>query len=189
MIIGIDLDNICCTTTISVLDYINSRLPVSLTLDDITSYSIEAALPEQYKWIVESAFNDSKMWKGVKLLPDCAKYIEKLYDDGHEIWFATSSLPQNLYKKINHLTRNMQFFPEDYIREHTINIRRKQLLRFDVLIDDCLANLVDDRTYYSIVLDYPWNRTDDTAPMFTRAKDWAEIYEKIQFIDALRKEE
>lgn len=186
MIIGIDLDNVCVSTTQAVCEYINERLPINLTLDDITTYSIEAALPEQYRWIVNAAFNDAAMWKKVKMIQNCAKYIEKLYDDGHEIYFATSSLPQNLRKKMNHLSRNMEFLPEDYIINHTINIRNKQLLRFDVMIDDCLDNLTGDRTYFSITLDYPWNRTDEDIPRFARAHNWKEIYEEVQNVTALR---
>ena len=185
MIIGIDLDSVCVSTTQAVCEYINERLPVNLSLEDITSYSIEAALPEQYRWIVNAAFNDAAMWKKVKMISNCAKYIEKLYDDGHEIYFATSSLPQNLRKKINHLSRNMDFLPEDYIINHTINIRNKQLLRFDILIDDCLDNLTGDRTYFSIALDYPWNRTDADTPRFARAHNWKEIYEEVQNVIAL----
>lgn len=183
MIIGIDLDSVCVSTTQAVCEYINERLPVNLSLEDITSYSIEAALPEQYQWIVNTAFNDAAMWKKVKMIQNCAKYIEKLYDDGHEIYFATSSLPQNLRKKMNHLSRNMEFLPEDYIINHTINIRNKQLLRFDAMIDDCLNNLIGDRTYFSIALDYPWNRTDEDIPRFARAHNWKEIYDIIKEID------
>lgn len=189
MKIGIDLDNICVNTTQTLLDYINARLPVDLKLSDITTYYIEAALPQQYRWIVDSGFRDSIMWKRVKMIKGCAAYIEKLYADGHEIYFVTSSLPENLRKKIKHLTRNMDFFPDDYVWRHTINIQDKSLLDIDILIDDCLDHLTaPNRHYHSIVLDYPWNQVDFIPPRFARAHNWKEIYEEVQNVTALKHE-
>ena len=189
--LAFDLDNICITTTRRVVEYINERLPVNLKMEDITTYSIEAALPEEYRWIVDTAFRDSQMWKGVQLLPLCAEIIQQLYEEGYEIYFATSSLPQNLRKKINHLSRNMQFFPEGYVEKHTINIRDKYLLNVDILVDDCAEHITHpERKYYSVVLDYPWNRGEDVdkTPCVARAFGWCEILEKIHMIDRLLKE-
>ena len=125
--IAIDLDCTVLNTTERLIEYINERVPVNLKIEDITSYSIEAALPEQYQWIVDSGFRDKEMWRGVQVLPYAADVIKKLYDEGHEIFFATSSLPENLRKKINHLSRNMHL-PKEYIERHTININDKYLL-------------------------------------------------------------
>lgn len=191
--IAFDLDNVCVNTTECILQYINERLPVNLKMTDITSYSIEAALPEEYKWIVESGFRDKQMWKKVKLLPQCANIIYTLYCEGYDIYFATSSLPENLRKKINHLSRNMQFFPEGYIEKRTININDKYLLNVDILVDDCLDHIANTkRNYWSIVLDYPWNR--DRAmieqPRIIRVTDWNRIYLAIHTItDILKREE
>ena len=129
--IAIDLDCTVLNTTERLVEYINERVPVNLKIEDITSYSIEAALPEQYQWIVDSGFRDKEMWRGVQVLPYAADVIKKLYDEGHEIFFATSSLPENLRKKINHLSRNMHL-PKEYIERHTININDKYLCGDDV---------------------------------------------------------
>ena len=182
MKIGIDLDNVCVTTTQAVCDYINERLPVHITLEDITTYSIEAALPEQFKWIASSAFRDKLMWQKVQIIDDAVKYIEKLYNDGHEIYFVTSSLPENMRKKINHLSRNMHFLPKEYIEKHTINIQTKQLLDIDILIDDCIDQLKKPRWYISICLDYPWNRNYFEKSLY-HCKNWEQIYERIKIIE------
>ena len=87
MKIAIDIDNVIQGTTIAVLDYINDRLPdVNLKMEDITSYWIENFVPEQYKWIVPLSFTDSSMWKNVRLIDGAARYIEKLYEEGFEIY-------------------------------------------------------------------------------------------------------
>ena len=191
MKLSIDLDNTILNTTECVLSFINKRIPVDLKISDITTYSIEDALPPRFKWIVEDSFTNKNMWKNIELLPDSAEIIEKIYNDGHEIWFATSSLPENLRKKINHLTRNLPFFPEGYVQSHTINIQDKYLLNVDVLIDDAPVHLWHkDRKYYSIAMSYPWNESEtaDKMPMFTRAKNWTEVYNRIKMIESLVKE-
>lgn len=185
MKIGIDIDNVCVNTTEAMLDYINARLPVNLKPSDITTYSIESALPQQYKWIVESGFRDKEMWKGVKMVDGCAEAIERLYADGHDIYFVTSSLPENLRKKINHLARNIKL-PEGFVEKHTINIQDKSLLGIDVLIDDCLWQALpelrdkkSDRHYLSIIFDYPWNQTKEDTAYSARASNWQEAYDVI----------
>ena len=187
--IAIDLDCTVINTTDCIINYINERLPVNLKIEDITTYSIESALPQQYRWIVNAGFRDKEMWKGVKVLPYAANVIKQLYDEGFEIFFATSSLPENLRKKINHLARNM-YLPKDYIEKHTINISDKYLLNVDILVDDCLEHLGNaKRNYYSVIMDYPWNRGDiDKQPCVTRVYDWLGAYTAIKEIEALLKE-
>lgn len=184
MKIGVDVDNVICSTTQNVLDYINERLPdVELKMENLQSYWIEESLPKSYCWAVEIAFQDKEMWKKVHLIDGAAMYIEKLYKEGHEIYFATATTPENFKKKIKFLTRSFPFFPDGYVYEHSINIKNKGLLRVDVLVDDYLENLLGkDRTYLSICLDYPWNQTENDIPNFARAKNWEEIYNIIKNI-------
>jgi len=179
--IGIDLDGTLVNSPEMVLEFINERLPLNLTIEDITSYCIEDALPEQYKWIVNTAFKSPEMWKKVQFYDGAAEVVNQLYRDGHRLWFATSSLPQNLRKKINHLARNIEV-PNNYVESHTINIQKKQLLRFDVMVDDALYQLIGNRTYTSICIDKPYNQTDVYIPNFYRAHDWEQAYKVISQI-------
>lgn len=185
MKIGVDIDNVICTTSEAVIEYLNERLPITLSLDDIKEYWMEKSIPEQYRWTVGLAFHDSAMWKKVKMIEGAAKGIETLYKEGDEIFFVTSTTPDNLKKKIKFLKRNLPI-PEDYIDSHCISIKNKQLLNLSILIDDCLDNLVGERSYYSICFDYPWNRNIVSMPNFVRAKDWNEILEQILTYKDLR---
>lgn len=189
--LAFDLDCVCVNTVDCVINYINERLPVNLKITDIKDYNIESALPEQYRWIVEESFNSAKMWKNVTLLPGCAEKLKQLYDEEYEICFATSSLPQNLRKKINHLTRNLPFFPDDYVWLHTINIHDKYLLNVDILTDDCVKHIIHpERKYWSLAFDYPWNNKEevDRTPCVTRVHNWDEVYSAIKMIESLIKE-
>lgn len=191
MRIAVDLDNVTVATTVAVVDYINERLPINLKMEDIHDYYIENALPAQYKWIGAHAFEDKEMWKKVKVIPEAVEYLHKLYDEGYEIYFVTSSLPSNLHKKIKHLERNLDFFPKNYIKKYTINTSIKQIIRADILIDDCLQNFVGDREYFGICYKYPWNQwRRDRADLirnlyengFCYADNWQEIYKLIHCV-------
>lgn len=188
MLIGFDLDGVIVDSPQRVVDYVNERLGFNLTMNDFKTYSMEDALPNQFRWIISEAFRNPTMWKKVTLIDGAYKAIKSLYEEGHDIYFVTSSLPINLHKKIKHLSRNLDFFPEDYVWKHTVNTQNKQLLKLDVLCDDGLFNLTGDRDYFSICMDMPYNQTTEIIPNFTRARNWDEIYDKIHMIENLIKE-
>lgn len=177
--IGIDIDGTLVNTPMALCEYISERIPVKITLDDLTTYWVEDLLPTQYQWIVEAAFKDSCFWKRVKMLPTAEYWVKQLYLDRHELWFVTSSLPQNLRKKINHLSRNLPFLPEGYVESHTINLRRKQMLKLDIMVDDAEFNLTGERDYFSICLAYPYNKTIAKERNAVRVHSWAGVYNAV----------
>ena len=187
MKIAIDVDNVLVDTTQCVIDYINKHLPnLNLTIEDIKSYYIENALPEEYRWIVPIVFEQSEMWRNVKLIDGAAEAIEKLYNDGCEIYFATATTEHNFKKKVGFLTRSFPFFPDGYVKKHSISIKEKQLLGVDYLIDDCSSHFTGDHTYKSILFDYPWNRDFnglDIKKSVWRCYDWKEIYYTINCLE------
>lgn len=183
MKIGIDIDNVLVNTTECVLEYLNERTGLDLKLEDIKTYSIEDYVPEENRLLVPEAFESKYMWKKVDFINGATEVIRKLFEEGHEIYFATATLPENLKKKMNHLSRNLDFLGLDYIKKHTICITNKQLLRFDVMIDDYLGNLRGERTYESICLAYPWNEfteEDEQDEHLYRAENWLKIYVTIK---------
>lgn len=194
MRIAIDIDNIITNTAEGVLLYINERLNTNIQISDIKSYWMESAVPQGYEWIVEQAFEDPKMWKKVKLIDGAAQFIQKLYEDGHEIYFATATTEHNFRKKVGFLTRSFPFLPAGYVKQHAISIKNKQLLNVDVMIDDYLKNLTGERLYTSICLKYPWNTGDAVKEYvaqdfwnFHYAENWAQIYTIIRQLDYERK--
>lgn len=184
MVLGFDLDGVVVDSPQQVVNYVNERLGLNLCMNDFKTYSMEDALPDQYRWIISAAFKDCEMWRKVKLIDGAYKTIKKLYEEGHEIWFVTSSLPSNLRKKINHLARNLDFLPKEYVWQHTINTQCKQIIKVDILVDDGLFNLTGNRDYFSICFDMPYNQTkDNEIDNFYRAHNWDEVYSFIKLID------
>lgn len=192
MKIAIDIDNVIVNTTQRVLDYINARIPnFDIKIEDVKTYWIEDSLPAGYEWIVPQAFEDKEMWKGIALLEGAVEGIKRLYEEGHEIFFATATTAENFRKKVKYLTRCFDFFPEDYVRKHSISIKVKQLLNVDILIDDYTENFTGDRLYTAICLEYPWN--EDFMDKAARTGDmkvqsWDGIYAAVHRIDGTEEE-
>lgn len=184
--ISVDIDNVLNNLTESVLSVYNADSGDNLSLSDITAYHIENFVKPPYKENFWHYFLDKRVWKQISIIDGCREVIAKLFNEGHRIIFVTTTEPENLPKKKNWLMRNFPFLD---IRKSLFSCPVKQLVKCDVLIDDCIANLMGEKDYYSICLDYPWNRKGvDHAPMFTRAKDWNEIYERVKMIETLLKE-
>ena len=190
MRVAFDVDNVLCNTTECVLDYINEWLAgTDLKIEDLKSYWIEDALPERYKWVVPLAFQQSEMWKNVKMIDGAAAAIEKLYNDGYKIFFATATTAENFRKKLSFLERNLPFFPKGYIKQNSISIKKKQLLNVDILVDDYLENLTGRRSYISLCYDYPWNKDyKENGDTFIRVYNWDDIYKEIVSIARWKEE-
>lgn len=149
-----------------------------LSLNDIKSYGIEDYVSEEYKKGFHKIFLDKRVWKRVQLLPNCVETIRQLHNMGHKIYFITATETANVHKKFQFLCRT---FPFINVRKRLITTQRKQMIKVDVLIDDCIDNLIDGE-YYGILFDYPWNKNMSTLNM-TRVNEWNEVIDVIKNID------
>ena len=187
MIIAVDIDNTLNSLTEAVLSVYNEDSGDNLALSDITEYRIEDFVKSEFKNKFYQYFLDKKVWKQIYVQPHCREVLAQLHREGHMIIFVTTTEPENLPKKKNWLIRNFPFID---VRHSLYSCPTKQLIKCDILIDDHIGNLVGDREYYSICIDYAWNRKEwaDKEPCFTRVKDWNEIPDRINMIADLLKE-
>lgn len=186
MKIGIDCDNIVTNTTSCVIKQYYADTGERLTLDDIKSYYIEDYVSDDYKDDFYLIFLKKEMWKRVKVLPNCVEVVRRLHEQGHEIWFVTSTESQNVAKKHRFLQRT---FPFLNIRKRLITTHCKQMIDVDVLIDDCVDNVVNSKHYISILMDYPWNHNFDDAAddKIYRVFDWTQVESMIECIQKVKK--
>ena len=186
MKIGIDVDNTIVNTTSCVIAQHYADTGEKLTLDDIKTYYIENYVSDDYKDDFHLIFLKKEMWKRVKVLPNCVEVIKRLHDRGDSIYFVTSTEPQNVAKKARFLQRTFPFLD---IRKCLITTHCKQMISVDILIDDCIDNVVG-ADYYSILIDYPWNSTaifDDAAyDNIYRVFDWTQVEPMIEHIEKVK---
>ena len=186
MIIGIDVDNTIVNTTSCVLAQHYADTGEKLTLDDIKSYYIENYVSDDYKDDFHLIFLKKEMWKRVKVLPNCVEVIKRLHDRGDSIYFVTSTEPQNVAKKARFLQRTFPFLD---IRKRLITTHNKQMIVCDILVDDCIDNVIN-ADYVSILMDYPWNSTAifDEAEYdnIYRVFDWLQVEPMIEYIEKVK---
>ena len=184
MRILLDCDNVICDTTRSVLDVHYEKTGERLSVDDIKTYYIENYVSPKYKDDFYTIFLDKRVWKGVQVLPHCVEVVERLHNAGHEIWIATSTEATNVHKKARFLQRT---FPFLNIRKRLITTPYKQILNADLLIDDCVDNVINAQ-YISILMTYPWNANYDDASdeNIYRVNNWLEVEPMIEYIQTLK---
>lgn len=171
MIIGVDVDCCCNNLCEAVLSVYNERHGTNYTEADIHTYKIENNIPCEPDEI-KNMFLEKDVWKRVCVVPDAVKYIKMLHDEGHKIYFVSATLLDNVPKKASWLRRNFPFLD---IEECFLPVKNKNLVKCDILIDDCLDNLhCYDRI--NIVYDKPWNQECFRA----RAYCWEDVYKLIK---------
>ena len=181
MIIGVDIDNCILSTTEAVLEQHYVDTGEKLTLDNIKSYYIENHVSEEYKYDFHLIFLKKEMWKRTKVIPNCVEVIKRLHNQGHKIYFVTSTEAKNVAKKESFLKRTFPFLD---IRKCLITTHCKQMIGVDILIDDYEMNLING-SYFGILMDYPWNRNFDEAEYdnIYRVFDWLQVEPMIKYIE------
>jgi len=177
MKIAFDIDSILNNLTEAVLEVYNVDSNDNLTIDDITTYRIENFVKPEYKEDFPKYFIDKRVWKKVKPVKEAVDLVNKLHEEGHEIYYITATEPYNLYKKSRWLLRILPNIP---VRAALIRLEHKQLIDVDVLVDDNSDNFVGNCHYHKVLLDYAWNKNiDDAKENIIRCYNWDEIEKAI----------
>lgn len=185
MIIMCDIDGIINDLVAKALALYNSRSGKSIRPSNITTYSFSECLPRDDADGICELFKEKELWDSLEPLPGSQKGLKTLINNGHNVYLATATLPENFLWKIEWLQKYFPFICADNV----IRIANKGLLKCDVMIDDCIDNLTSnlcDR----VVLDAPWNRnkTKDTVYDIKRAHNWNEIVKIINDIERKNRE-
>ena len=158
MKIGIDIDGTINNLCEAVLTIYNQDSGDNLQISQITEYYVENFVKPEFKEDFYKYYTDKRVWKLVKIDEVAKEFITKLDSERHEIYFVTSTEPENLFKKAGWLQRH---FPSIDIRKRLIRCYNKQLLSgLDILVDDYDKNLIGG-SYKKILIDRPWNQNSD----------------------------
>lgn len=118
-------------------------------------------------------------WDSVHPYTDAVMYINQLVEDGHEIYFVTSTHYKNIEYKVKKLDKLFPFIFYDRL----IVAKNKHMIMGDVLIDDYIANL-DKNRRYNILFNSAYSRNIDFTKdgWFTKCANWKEVYDFIKKI-------
>ncbi len=185
MIICVDIDNVLNNLTDQVITLYNSRFGKDIQISDMTTYNLFECLPQEDAYGITELFKEKELWDSLKPLPDSQWGINMLVNMGHKVYLATATHECNFEWKCNWISK---FFPTIDI-DDIIRIKNKGLLRVDVMIDDCLEQLINN-TCERICLDYPYNRSSSKEYAYDiyRASNWRDIIKYINNIERKMKE-
>lgn len=153
MTIITDIDGVLNDLIPKTLDLYNSRNGTNIKLKDIAAYNFSDCLSQQDADGIVELFKEKELWDSLMPTLDSQWGLKLLANEGHDIYLATATLPENFPWKVEWIKRHFPFINTDNI----ICIKNKGLLKCDVMIDDCLDNLISN-ICERIVIDCPWNR-------------------------------
>lgn len=171
-----DADNVIENLLDCWVAMLNNRFGTSTSPEDVTDWNVSLAFPTLTKEQVYGVLADDELWHMIEPIPGAQETLQKLYDEGHNIYIVTASDYRTCKAKFD---RILPLFPWlDW--NHVIITNNKQMVKGDILIDDGPHNLVDG-DYMKLLFDRPHNRSFDArANGVIRVETWEEIYEAVQ---------
>lgn len=172
MRILIDMDDTIEQLLVAWLKRVNEKYGRNVCYEDITQWDVSAAYPglthdQVYNEILEDDF-----WQEVRPIPDAPEVMERLMQQGHELYIVTATPYESVVGKMEHVL--FRYFP--FISWNQVIITaNKQLLKADVMIDDGIHNLAGG-DYIKLLVDAPYNRAYNAeANGMIRVHSWKEI--------------
>ena len=163
MVISCDIDGVLNNLAECVLKVYNEDSGDNLSVNDIKTYCIEQYVKPEYRNKIPLYFSDIRVKNILEWETD---WIAKIIDNNmYELYFTTATSPKNIEDKINalifftmiHSIHNACFI-KNYIYNHLIIMQNKQMLRTDIVIDDCIDNLqLGNDKVHNILFVKPWN--------------------------------
>lgn len=177
MTILVDMDDVIEQLVPGWVAYINEKYGTNARVEDVTEWAIEKAFPTLTREQVYSAPLDDKLWDYVGPMPGAQEYLQKLIDDGNEVFIVTATGFETLRAKMEKVL--FKYFP--FINwNHVIITEHKELIKGDVLVDDGPHNFTKG-DYYKILFSAGHNKNFDEKTIgAVRVSTWAEVYDEIK---------
>lgn len=176
MITLVDIDNVMNNFTETCVNIYNENYGTNYKHTDIVTYDIASCLgPANWEDFLNNYLLSPKITDACIPLPEAPHYLE-LINKICELYVVTA---RDWSQLINIRLWLKKYFPflEDW---QIIRCRNKNLIMGDILIDDCLDNILNF-SRGRILFDYPYNReVDDLTNFITRVHSWQECYDVIK---------
>ena len=176
MVLCIDIDNTINNLQEAVTNLFNERHCTNYALDNFDSYNIENVLPVQEAVAMKEMYGESGVYNFVKPIVGSQDAVQKLINDGHQVYFVTDAIHKIYNEKVQWVKHFCPFVDE----AHIVSMKHKGLFKCDVMIEDNIQNLLSGVHYHRICLDYPWNKkAHDDAYGIHRCTNWNEIMDVV----------
>ncbi len=169
MLILCDIDGVCCDFVKIILEKYNKEFNDCKKHEDIVEYDMTKIL-KCGKHLVKYFTKD--LYDNMPQIQGSLNAINEIKKMGHRVVYVTSFTKELAGVKFDWLRNNGYLTSvNDYIEA-----KDKSLINGDILIDDCLENVLN-YPKYAILFDSPWNRNEWIT---SRCKGWEEVLNKIK---------
>lgn len=175
-----DADDTIENLTSHWLDELNRKHNKNVKKEDLKIWDLTTAYPDLTPEMVLEPLYCNEFWSRITPIEDSAYYLEKLLEDGHELFIVTASIYETFDAKVAKLLELFPFLKSEQI----ILAQYKQIISGDVLIDDAVHNLLGG-SYRKLLFNQPNNSYfNEKEYDITRVFSWKDAYEKISMMTA-----
>lgn len=154
---------------------------------DLVKGCVDYNLGKYYK--LNNKVHSMSFWEQPDLYDNITCYkqavdsIKKLYEDGHDIIFASYCFPQHETSKINMLKRDFSFIDKKDF--HFISTKSKGFIQADVVIEDRIDMLNQfDSSVLKLLIHTPYTQTEEgnIGDTIINIYDWTDVYKCVNLI-------
>lgn len=147
--IGLDWDDVTAPFNSIAIEMANDKYDIQppLSLDDIDSWENTGRAS-----VIKEFYSDPKLYSRQKPTEETCRMIRKLMEIA-EVYFITAVAPGFMGVRANQI---MEAFP-DFPPENIILGNAKNLVQFDIILDDAIHNVLETPATYPVLMRKPWN--------------------------------
>lgn len=147
--IGLDWDDVTAPFNSIAIEMANDKYNIQppLCLDDIDSWENKGRAS-----VIKEFYNDPALYEKQKPTEETKQMIRKLMEIA-EVYFITAVAPGFMGVRANQI---MKAFPE-FPPENIILGNAKNLVQFDIILDDAIHNVLETPATYPVLMRKPWN--------------------------------
>ena len=182
MTIMVDIDDTICNMQQTAIDIFNKKYNTSYTINDFHDYDVMSCMSFDHANKMLEIYGQPGLYNAVRPLKGAQDGLQKLINDGHQIYLVTSAIPRTYGEKVEFVKRYFPFIDE----AHVVAMKHKHLFRCDVMIEDCLQNLLAKPYYHRVCFNQPWNQsTKDYVYDINRCYNWNDVLAAVNKINEL----
>lgn len=175
----IDMDDTIENLIVCWIKTLNEKYGTTVKYSDVICWDMTEIFPTLTREQIFAPLFNENFWDNVQPIDGSIEFIQKLIDDGHDIYIVTNSHYDTIKPKMEKVLH--KYFPFISWR-NVIITSNKQMINGDILIDDAIHNLTGGE-YIKFLMDAPHNHSFNAEENgITRVHSWKEIYDLINNI-------
>jgi len=175
----VDMDDTIENLLAAWLTWLNNKYKTNVQPQDVKDWEIQKTFPYLTEEQILEPLSKREFWKTVTPKEDAIYYLQRLIDEGQDVYIVTASHFETFQYKIEEVL--LKYFPMIDPKK-IICLYQKSMLKCDIMIDDHIENLRNNDCY-KFLLKAPYNENIDLPPKCKYVNDWKEIYDTLKILD------